>query len=106
MPLVIHLMLMGVPSPVIWQDGGDPKHLNDLAPRSSPYLLRPTTINSRREIYGFGVAPDRDVHGLVAIPRDSASGHAQSGDDGEDRRPVLAEHVRKLMRERFRSRRP
>ena len=48
----------GIPSPVIWRKGRQPRNLNDLAPGSSLFLLWPTAINARGEISGFGVTPD------------------------------------------------
>jgi uncharacterized membrane protein len=91
----------GVPSPVIWQDGGGPKNLNDLAPRSSLYLLWPTTINERGEISGFGLTADGDVHGFLATPRGAKSDDDESAADGDIRPPVLPERLRTLMRSRF-----
>lgn len=93
----------GMPSPVIWQGGGEAKNLNDLAPDSPLYLLWPTTINSRGEISGFGATADGDVHGFLATPDGVRSDHAESGNDDESRRKVLAENVRTLMRNKFRA---
>ena len=91
----------GVPSPVIWQDGGDPKNLNDLAPGSPLYLLWPTTINAQGEISGFGVTPDGDVHGFLATPHNAKPDQDGCAADGDLRPSVLTEHLRSLMRHRF-----
>lgn len=92
----------GFPSPVIWQNGGDPKNLNDLASGSPLFLLWPTSINARGEISGFGVTAEGELHGFLATPNGAAaSDNAESTALGETRRPVLSESVRSIMRNRF-----
>jgi probable HAF family extracellular repeat protein len=92
----------GFPSPVLWQNGGVPTNLNDLAPGSPLFLLWPTSINGRGEISGFGVTAEGDVHGFLAIPNGAlALDNAGSTALRETRRPVLSEKARSMIRSRF-----
>ena len=91
----------GVPSPVIWYKGRDPKNLNDLAPGSSLFLLWPTAINARGEISGFGVTAGGDLHGFLAIPNGKTPHSAESGAHQETHAPILPESVRALVRNWF-----
>jgi uncharacterized membrane protein len=91
----------GVPSPVLWRDGGSPKNLNDLAPHSPLYLLWPTAINAQGEISGFGVTSDGDIHGFLATPHNAKPDEDGCAVDGNTRPPVLTEHLRRLMGRRF-----
>jgi len=90
----------GTPRPVLWQSGGDPRDLNDLAPGSPLFLLWPTAIDERGEISGFGITANGDIHGFLATPRGDARERGAS-DVREMHAPAIPEAAKALLSGRF-----
>ena len=71
--------MMGNPRAFLWENGVM-TDLNTLVPGNSPlYLLIGSSINSRGEIAGFGVANDGEIHAYLASPNYLSSGPATGG---------------------------